>query len=167
MDRLWAPWRLAYAADKSVPAPAGCFVCRVLADADDRANLVIWRRPLTIAILNRFPYNNGHVLVCPNRHVAGFGDPTPAEHAEATDTIARLLDTLGTLFKADGFNVGLNLGRAAGAGLPGHLHWHVVPRWEGDANFMPAVADTHVIVQSLGAAYDLLAPALAGTGGVS
>ena len=170
MDRLWAPWRLAYVAAPKAPAVADpCFLCSGLAGDDDRANLVVLRTPLSAVVLNRFPYNNGHLLVAPRAHKGGLHDLTADEILDTQVTLRRMVGVLDGLMRAleglmhpDGFNVGLNLGRAAGAGLPGHLHWHVVPRWHGDTNFMPVLADTNVIVQSLDALYDLLEARLRG-----
>ena|SRR5436305_772112 len=158
MDHLWAPWRLSYvAAPKQKPAGEDdCFLCRGLAGTDDRANLVALRTGLSVVVLNRFPYNNGHLLVAPTAHKPRPDDLTPAEILDLQDTIGRMIRLLEKRMSPEGFNVGLNLGRAAGAGLPGHLHWHIVPRWNGDTNFMPVLADTRVIAQSLDALYDLL-----------
>lgn len=165
MNHLWAPWRLSYVAapKPEPPAHAGpdCFVCRGVAGATDRDNLIAHRTPLSVVVLNRFPYNTGHLLVCPLAHKARLDELTPAEMLDQQLTLRRMCGVLGKLFAPDGFNVGLNLGAAAGAGLPGHLHWHIVPRWNGDTNFMPVLADTKVLVQSLDALYDRLTAALA------
>jgi ATP adenylyltransferase len=160
MERLWAPWRLAYVAGTKPPTgEASCFLCKGLAETDDRANLIVRRRLNVVVMLNRFPYNNGHLLIAPNAHKARLQDLSAPEHAEIQQTIGELLDVYDRLLVADGYNVGLNLGKAAGAGLPGHLHWHLVPRWNGDTNFMPVLADTRVIVQSLDSLYELLTKA--------
>jgi ATP adenylyltransferase len=127
-----------------------------LASTEDRANLVAKRTPLSVVFLNRYPYNNGHLLIAPNAHKANLDDLTKEELLDSQETIRLCVRTLGELMHPDGYNVGLNLGRAAGAGLPGHLHWHIVPRWNGDTNFMPILADVKVIVQSLDALYQLL-----------
>jgi ATP adenylyltransferase len=157
MDQLWAPWRMAYVtADKPPSGEAPCFICRGLAQSDDRQNLIAWRTSRSVVVLNRFPYNNGHLLVAPNGHKARLDDLTPDDHLDLMLTIQKLVGVLDGLMKPHGYNIGLNLGQAAGAGLPGHLHWHIVPRWNGDTNFMPVVADTRVIVQSLETLYDLL-----------
>jgi ATP adenylyltransferase len=162
MDQLWAPWRLAYITKGPAPKDEDeCFICRGLAEADDRKNLIVERTPHTVVVLNRFPYNNGHLLVAPTKHRGRLDELTDDEHFQLTVTVTRMVALLEVLMKPDGFNVGLNLGKVAGAGLLGHLHWHVVPRWSGDTNFMPVVSDTRVISQSLDALYDLLAPALA------
>ncbi|HEV3384906.1 MAG TPA: HIT domain-containing protein [Gemmata sp.] len=159
MDQLWAPWRLSYVVTpKEKPPTSGdeCFICRGNQGTDDRANLVVHRTELSIVFLNQFPYNNGHLLVCPRAHKGRFDEQTPEEQLDQQQTIKRMIGILEKRIRPDGFNVGLNLGRAAGAGVPGHLHWHIVPRWTGDTNFMPVVTDTRVIVQSLESLFDLV-----------
>jgi ATP adenylyltransferase len=169
-EQLWAPWRLAYvkgeldqprtdpSALELLPgADPTCFICRAAAGKDDRANLVIHRRHHVFVLLNRYPYNNGHLLVSPVGHKGRLDELTTDEHAETADTITRFIGLLAELLNAEGFNVGVNLGRAAGAGVPGHLHWHIVPRWSGDTNFMPVLSDVKVISQSLEALWELLA----------
>ena len=156
MDRLWAPWRLSYVSTPKAPVGDECFICGGLAESADRDNLVALRTPHSVVILNRFPYNNGHLLIAPRAHKAGLQELSAEELLDSMQVIQRLLGVLDELMRPDGYNVGLNLGRAAGAGLPGHLHWHVVPRWHGDTNFMPVLSDARVIVQSLEAFYDLL-----------
>ncbi|HVK16131.1 MAG TPA: HIT domain-containing protein [Fimbriiglobus sp.] len=158
MDQLWAPWRLSYVTQPNKPRPADdeCFICRGLAASDDRANLIAQRGNLSCVVLNRFPYNNGHLLIAPLAHKGRLDELTPEELLDLQVTLRRMVALLERRMTPDGFNVGLNLGRSAGAGLPGHLHWHVVPRWDGDTNFMPVVADVKVIVQSLDALYDAL-----------
>lgn len=164
MDHLWAPWRLAYVAnpkEKDRPTTADeCFICRGVTGTDDRANLLVHRSGLSVVVLNRFPYNNGHLLIAPTAHKSRPDELTPDELLDLQLVLRRMLGVLEKRMTPDGFNVGLNLGKVAGAGLPGHLHWHVVPRWHGDTNFMPVLADTKVIVQSLDALYDLLVEAL-------
>jgi ATP adenylyltransferase len=159
MDHLWAPWRLAYVANakpKDQPAADDCFICRGVAGNDDRANLLVHRSELSVVVLNRFPYNNGHLLIAPRDHKGRPDELTPEQLLDLQLVLRRMIAALEKLMSPEGFNVGLNLGKVAGAGLPGHLHWHVVPRWNGDTNFMPVVSDTRVIVQSLDALYDLL-----------
>jgi ATP adenylyltransferase len=158
MDHLWAPWRLSYVASAKASAKDDpCFICKALAEQEDPENLLLLRTPLSLVMLNRFPYNNGHLLIAPRAHKGNLSDLAADEMLEVMETLRRMVALLGELMHADGFNIGLNLGHAAGAGLPGHLHWHVVPRWNGDTNFMPIVADTKVIAQSLDALFDLLA----------
>jgi ATP adenylyltransferase len=157
MERLWAPWRLSYVASPKPPVGQDpCFICRCLAENNDRANVLVARGSKSVLMLNRFPYNNGHLLVAPNLHKRELHELETDEIVEIQETIARMVRILGELMKPDGFNIGLNLGKAAGAGLPGHLHWHIVPRWNGDTNFMPVLTDTRVIVQSLDELYSLL-----------
>jgi ATP adenylyltransferase len=157
MDHLWAPWRLAYVANAKPPAEDDtCFICRGLAEQDDRRNLIALRTPASVVLLNRYPYNSGHLLVAPRAHKGRLSELDPGELLETTETLRRMVGVLDRVMHPDGYNIGLNLGHVAGAGLPGHLHWHVVPRWAGDTNFMPVVADVKVIAQSLDALYDLL-----------
>jgi ATP adenylyltransferase len=157
MDQLWAPWRLAYVATAKPSAPGDpCFLCRGLAENDDRANLIVQRLPGAVVVLNRFPYNNGHLLVAPRRHKGTLAELDADEILEMQRTLERLVGVLDDLLHPEGYNVGLNLGRAAGAGLPGHLHWHLVPRWNGDTNFMPVLSDVKIIAQSLDALWELL-----------
>src|SRR5438270_1118478 len=161
MDQLWAPWRLAYVAPGPKPADdAGCFLCRGLAKTDDRANLIVLRSGHSAVVLNRFPYNNGHLLVAPLAHKGQLSELANDELLDLQLVVRRMIDVLAEAMRPDGYNVGLNLGRVAGAGLPGHLHWHLVPRWNGDTNFMPVVADVKVISQSLESLYDLVEPRL-------
>ena len=164
MDRLWAPWRAQYIRDASVgggPEP-GCFLCRGLAASseDDRANLVVWRRPHSVVVLNRFPYNNGHLLVAPRVHRGTLGELSAADLTEPVETLKRSIAVLDRILRPQGDNVGLNQGTSAGAGLPGHLHWHIVPRWDGDSNFMPVLGQTKVIVESLDEFFDRFVEAL-------
>jgi ATP adenylyltransferase len=157
MDRLWAPWRLSYVA--AAKPPAGnepCFICRGLAETEDRRNLIVLRTAKSVVLLNRYPYNNGHLLIAPQAHKGRLQNLEPSEVLDTMATTTRMIDALDRLMHPEGYNVGLNLGLAAGAGLPGHLHWHLVPRWNGDTNFMPIVGDTKVVAQSLEALYDLL-----------
>lgn len=172
-DKIWAPWRLAYiqAQDRTqqdvAPVdllPGGdsaCFMCHSAASRDDRARGVVYRTARAMALLNRYPYNNGHLLVAPLAHRARLDQLDWETQAELTQTITRMVGVLERVLRADGFNVGLNLGRVAGAGLPGHLHWHIVPRWNGDTNFMATVAGANVIPQSLEALWELLVEELA------
>ncbi|HZY90513.1 MAG TPA: HIT domain-containing protein [Gemmataceae bacterium] len=158
MDQLWAPWRLSYVTAAKAPSEEGaCFICEGLAGDDDRRHLIALRTGRSVVVLNRYPYNNGHLLVAPCAHKGKLDELTPEELLETNETVRRVVRALDELMRPDGYNIGLNLGRVAGAGLPGHLHWHVVPRWHGDTNFMPVLADAKVIVQSLDALYDLLA----------
>ena len=146
MERLIRPWRMDYV---SGPKEEGCFFCAAIASTDDAANLVVARRPHALAILNRYPYNSGHVMVAPLRHVASLGDLSADERLGIMDLVTETNGVLEEEMHPDGYNVGINLGRAAGAGVPGHLHVHVVPRWIGDTNFMPVVGETMVLPEAL------------------
>jgi ATP adenylyltransferase len=164
VDHLWAPWRLSYIeTPKDRPSSDGeeCFICRGAAGTDDRANLVVHRTALSVVVLNRFPYNNGHLLVCPKAHKGQLDELSDDVLLDLQHLLRRMSGIIRARMNAEGFNVGLNLGRVAGAGVPGHLHWHIVPRWLGDTNFMPVVGDAKVMSQSLEALYDLLKPELA------
>jgi ATP adenylyltransferase len=157
MENLWAPWRLSYVtAPPPISAAEPCFICAGLAGNEDRQNLIVLRTPLAVALLNRYPYSNGHLLVAPRAHKGQLADLDTEEVLDTLETVRRLQASLDRLIHPDGYNIGLNLGKVAGAGLPGHLHWHLVPRWSGDTNFMPVVADTKVIPQALDSLYDLL-----------
>src|SRR5262245_35893352 len=161
MDQLWAPWRLAYVATAKPPTDKDpCFICQGLAAAEDRRNLIAHRTPRSVVVLNRYPYNNGHLLVAPRAHKGRLDELDADELLEVMETVRHMVRVLDRLMRPDGYNIGLNLGRSAGAGLPGHLHWHIVPRWDGDTNFMPVLADVKVIAQSLDTLYDLLAERL-------
>lgn len=163
MDQLWAPWRLAYVAAARPPGENDpCFICRGLAERTDRANLVAQRTPHAVVLLNRFPYNNGHLLIAPQVHKGRLEELTSDEILDMQQTLVRMMQALDAIMHPEGYNIGLNLGRTAGAGLPGHLHWHLVPRWNGDTNFMPVLTDAKVISQSLEALYDALQSALSG-----
>lgn len=167
-ETLWAPWRLNYivnAVDKNNAGPADsqCFFCRYRDDQQDAENYVVDRSDHSLIVLNRFPYNNGHLLIAPRDHKATLNDLSDSELLDLQVQLRRMVNLLSLVMGAEGFNVGLNLGRVAGAGLPGHLHWHIVPRWNGDVNFMPIIGDTKVIPQSLNALYQLLRADLAST----
>ncbi len=157
MEQLWAPWRLSYITKPPGPKTGDeCFLCRGVAESTDRDNLIVERTPHSIVVLNRFPYNNGHLLLAPLAHKATPADLSDDETLDLQKLIAKYTAIIERCMRAEGFNIGLNLGRVAGAGLPGHLHWHIVPRWNGDRNFMPVLTDTSIISQSLDALYDLL-----------
>jgi ATP adenylyltransferase len=133
-----------------------------LAANADRENLIAHRGARSVVVLNRFPYNNGHLLVAPNAHKGRLEELESGELLDLMEMVRRMVAVLQELITPDGFNIGLNLGRTAGAGLPGHLHWHIVPRWNGDTNFMPVLADAKVISQSLDSLWEMLAAKLAG-----
>lgn len=134
----------------------GCLFDRVPKDQDDRQNLLLFRGRTAFVILNAYPYNSGHLMVAPYRHVADLEDLTEDEMLEVQKLLRDSIRWLKTAYQPEGFNLGVNLGRSAGAGIEGHLHWHVVPRWAGDTNFMPVLGETKVLPQSLEETYDLL-----------
>jgi len=161
MDQIWAPWRLAYVAKETPPQEGEeCFICRGLNQSNDRGNRILQRTQLGAVILNKFPYNNGHLLVAPQAHKGRLDELTSEESLDLQNGLTRMIRVMEQAMRPEGFNVGLNLGKVAGAGLPGHLHWHIVPRWNGDTNFMPVFGDVRVISQSLDALCDLLSAAL-------
>ena len=150
MKHLQSPWRSAYIATfADEPRGGECLFCRIRRERDDVRNLVAWRGRTCFVVLNRFPYNSGHVLIVPNRHTASFETLRPSELAEMTAAVQRVMRTLGRLEKPHGYNLGANLGRVAGAGIDQHLHLHLVPRWNGDTNFMPVIANTNVVPEAL------------------
>lgn len=153
MDHLWSPWRLEYILG---PKDRACVFCYKIAPGDDRTEHVLWRGELAFMALNRYPYNNGHLLIMPYAHVASLEDLPPATLTEMMMLVNRGLAALRESMDPHGFNVGVNLGRAAGAGIESHVHVHVVPRWGGDTNFMTTVSDTRNIPETLDQTYDRL-----------
>jgi len=152
---LWAPWRINYI--QNLNQGSDCFICHNLKNPqDDDKNLVLWRTEKSIVILNRFPYNNGHLLLAPVRHIPDLEKTSGEEMLELFKLVLESQKALSLAIKPHGFNVGMNFGRCAGAGLPEHLHIHLVPRWDGDTNFMTVCSDTDVISQSLTELLDLL-----------
>jgi ATP adenylyltransferase len=136
----------------------GCLLCQLPGQGADRANLILHRGPRTYAVLNLYPYNNGHLMIVPYRHCPDLDEFSPEESLEIMDGARCAMRVLQRAFGAEGFNVGFNLGKAAGAGISQHVHLHVVPRWVGDTNFMPVLADTKVMPDYLESTYDKLAP---------
>jgi ATP adenylyltransferase len=166
METLWAPWRLGYVVgDQSdeakplaqPPHPTGCIFCDKPQSGDDAAHLIVARATRCFVMLNLYPYNNGHLLVAPYRHVARLEDLGDDECAELMTVARRAARVVREGMTAEGFNIGMNVGRVAGAGIDAHLHLHIVPRWSGDANFMPVVSDTKVMPQSLASVRETLA----------
>ncbi len=156
MRQLWAPWRLEYI--RSADDEQGCVFCRASAQGDEQG-LVVSRGELAFCLLNRFPYASGHVMVAPFRHVGDLAELTDDEALEIHRSASRALTALRAAMQPQGFNVGWNLGRVAGAGVVDHVHLHVVPRWAGDTNFMPVLADVKVVPESLEATRRTLAEA--------
>lgn len=157
MERIWAPWRIEYLESDSVD---GCIFCDKPAEDDDRANYLLYRGRHAYIILNRYPYSNGHLMVAPYAHVGRLAEldrPTRAEIMELTTWCTEMLVRVA---QPQGFNIGANIGKAAGAGFDEHFHMHIVPRWTGDTNFMAVIGETRVVPESLDATYDRLAAAL-------
>lgn len=158
--RLWMPHRMAYIKGENKPAghgqDEGCPFCRIqtLSDAE---GLIVARGTLVYAVLNLYPYNSGHLMVCPNRHVADYTDLDEPETAELAAFTKTAMTVLRSVSGAQGFNIGMNMGGVAGAGIAAHLHQHVVPRWGGDSNFMPVIGQTKVLPQLLADTRDMLA----------
>ncbi|MDE2027024.1 MAG: HIT domain-containing protein [Candidatus Omnitrophica bacterium] len=160
MQRLWAPWREAYITKLAgKDKPGACVFCRILAGKADTKSLVFIRKPHAYAVLNLYPYSNGHCLIVANRHAGDINQLPAGEYAELMELLREAKDLLQGALKPHGFNVGINLGRTAGAGIPRHVHVHLVPRWKGDHNFMPVTAGTKVISQSLTVIYKKLSDA--------
>lgn len=155
MDKLWAPWRSGYLVSLN-KKQKGCVFCRMKQRKEDTKNFVFKRTKHCLAVLNIYPYNNGHVMVVPSRHVNDLAKMTDEEKQDLFGLVESTKLILDKVLKPEGYNIGMNLGRVAGAGFPGHLHIHIVPRWSGDMNFMPAVCDTKVISQSLQTLYERL-----------
>ncbi|MFA5689455.1 MAG: HIT domain-containing protein [Kiritimatiellales bacterium] len=151
---LWAPWRIDYIRGAKT---GGCFLCRYFSETNDRENLVLYRGKFCAVVMNRFPYSSGHLLVTPLRHTATPEDFSGNEAAEMHQLIVKSLQVLRETMAPEGFNIGFNLGQAAGAGLRDHVHQHIVPRWNGDTNFIPVLGGPRVIPEALLATYDLLA----------
>ena len=154
--RIWAPWRLAYVKDASKDIEEECIFCAKPAAGDDEANLIVHRGERCFVILNLFPYTNGHLMVAPYEHTGKLQDLDPDTVAEMMALAQRSMRRLEQVYEPHGYNVGVNQGRIAGAGFEGHIHLHVVPRWGGDTNFMPVIADTRVMPQTLEESYAAL-----------
>ena len=153
MKVLWAPWRMAYiAGDRE----QGCLLCSKLNGRDDRGNLILCRSSDSFVMLNRFPYTSGHLMVAPNRHVASLDELNEGEMVALMALLKQSIIILKRALKPDGFNVGVNIGSVAGAGIEDHIHFHIVPRWNGDTNFMPVLVETRVMPEYLEKTYDRL-----------
>jgi ATP adenylyltransferase len=147
MENLWAPWRITYI--QNHPKESGCFLCNAFLDTRDEEHFVVHRGTECFCILNKYPYNSGHLMVVPNKHKPDISDLTDQEILEIMKMTKDMKELLTAMMKPEGFNIGINLGKSAGAGLVGHFHVHIVPRWNGDTNFMPVISDVKVIPQSL------------------
>lgn len=161
MDRLWAPWRMTYILDED--KPGGCIFC-LATDGKGADDLVLGVGRHCTVMMNKYPYNNGHLLVAPKRHVASLQELDEQEMAALLAAVRHTTEALGQAMNPDGFNVGLNLGRVAGAGIEEHLHFHVVPRWNGDHNFMTVLGEVRVIPEHIRATCEKLRPYFANMG---
>jgi ATP adenylyltransferase len=153
MKRLWAPWRVNYIRE---PSPNGCIFCSKPSENKDVENLILHRGKFNFVIMNAFPYNPGHLMVVPYRHLGKIEDISPEERIEHYELVSRAVGILRSCTGAENFNIGMNLGRVAGAGIADHVHTHIVPRWNGDNNFMPVLAETRVISESIAEIYSRL-----------
>jgi ATP adenylyltransferase len=156
MQQLWAPWRVEFIEGQAKP---GCIFCDFPAQDGieaDRKNLILGRSAHSFAILNKFPYNNGHLMVVPRRHTADFAGLSAPEAEDLARLLQLAVRALSESYRPDGLNLGMNLGRVAGAGIADHLHWHAVPRWGGDTNFMPVVAETKVMIEHVDRSWERL-----------
>ncbi len=161
MKKLWAPWRAEYLVG---PKEEGCLLCRVSREAKDDDNYVLWRGELAFVMLNRYPYNPGHLLIVPFRHQPLVENLDPGESLELLQLAQRSIKVLKESLKPQGFNLGINVGAIAGAGIEDHVHLHLVPRWRGDTNFMPVMSSTKVISQALRESYEILKGAFEAAG---
>jgi len=157
MEQLWAPWRIEYILQAE---KGGCFLCGKPKEANDESNLILYRGKSNFIILNSFPYNPGHLMVVPYRHIGHLDELADEEAKEHFDLVKRSLKLLIEVIKPAGFNIGMNLGKVAGAGVDDHIHTHIVPRWQGDTNFMPVISNTKVLPEALASTYKKLKASL-------
>lgn len=163
MDSLWAPWRMEFIEGKRQKKEGmPCVFCELGSAKPDSKNLVLARAEFTYIVLNRFPYTNGHLMVVPYSHVAHLKELPPKTHEEILRLTSATLDILSEQLHAEGFNCGMNVGRAAGGGIVDHFHWHVVPRWSGDTNFLPVLGETRIMSEYLSETYDRLKKSFGG-----
>ena len=156
MEHIWAPWRIKYIQMAKEGKEKGCILCDKPKENKDAPNYILHRGQKNFVMLNSYPYNPGHLMIAPYRHVASLEELSKEELHEHYEMVSHSLKVLKKEFKPAGFNIGMNLGRAAGAGIDDHIHTHIVPRWSGDSNFMPVIADVRVIPEALAETYDRL-----------
>jgi len=150
MEKLFSPWRSQYISSFSDKgSEEGCVLCDAYFSNDDEASLVVFRGRESFVLMNRFPYNSGHLMILPVRHTSDFQSLTPSETIETMELLRASELALKELSHPQGFNIGMNLGRVSGAGIDGHLHWHIVPRWNGDTNFLPILAEVKVVSEDM------------------
>jgi ATP adenylyltransferase len=162
MKRLWTPWRMAYLTATKKPSPTGCIFCDKVQDRveNDRENLVLWRGERAFIVLNLYPYSNGHMMIAPYAHTGALESLDGETHKEMMLLVSIGIRALRCVMRPEGFNVGANLGKVAGAGVEDHVHLHLVPRWNGDTNFMPVLAEVRMIPELLPQTYDNLLAAM-------
>ena len=153
MKQIWAPWRIEYI---QMEKPEGCILCDKPKEKYDVANYILYRGEKNFIIMNSYPYNPGHLMIAPYRHVANLEELTDEERCEHFEMVSRSVKILREVFNPAGFNIGMNLGKIAGAGIDDHIHTHIVPRWQGDTNFMPVIADLRVVPEALAETYEKL-----------
>lgn len=153
MERIWAPWRIEYFTQKKTE---GCIFCDKPREDKDEENYILYRGSRNFIIMNAYPYNPGHLLVVPYRHLGKLEEMNAEERNEHYEIVSRAVTVLGKYTRTESFNIGMNLGRVAGAGIADHIHTHIVPRWNGDSNFMPVIAETRVISESMQSIYSQL-----------
>ena len=153
MEQIWAPWRIEYI---QIEKPEGCILCDKAGQNNDALSYILYRGDKNFVIMNSYPYNPGHLMIAPYRHIASLEGMTDEELQEHFQIVSRSTDILRRVFNPGGFNIGMNIGKVAGAGIDGHIHTHIVPRWQGDTNFMPVITDTRVIPQALAETYEKL-----------
>jgi ATP adenylyltransferase len=153
MERIWAPWRIQYI---EMEKPEGCILCEKPKENKDVPNYILYRGDKNFIILNSYPYNPGHLMVAPYRHIASLEGLTEEERQEHFEIVSRSVKVLRQVFNPGGFNIGINLGKAAGAGIEDHFHTHIVPRWQGDTNFMPVLSEVKVLPEALADTYQKL-----------
>ena len=153
MERIWAPWRMGYIQKEK---PEGCILCDKPREKDDALNYILYRGEKNFVIMNSYPYNPGHLMIAPYRHIANLEELTDEELYEHFKIVTHSIKVLRQVFSPGGFNLGINMGKLAGAGISGHVHTHIVPRWEGDTNFMPVLSDTRVVPEALAETYEKL-----------
>ncbi len=150
MEKLFSPWRSKYISSFSnEPKSSGCVLCEAYESKDDEASLVVYRGTNAFVLMNRFPYNSGHLMILPIRHTSDFQSLTEGEMSETLELLRASERALAKLSRPQGFNIGMNIGRVSGAGIDDHLHWHIVPRWNGDTNFMPTLAEVKVVSEDM------------------
>ena len=153
MEQIWAPWRIKYILQEK---PKGCFLCENPRQNNNALNYILYRGEKNFVIMNIYPYNPGHLMVAPYRHIASLEELTREELQEHFEIVSRSVKVLREAFSPQGFNIGINIGKVGGAGAGGHVHTHIVPRWQGDTNFMPVVSDTKIVSEALDETYNKL-----------